>query len=233
MVITASEESPGTINSIMDFKALFDFLSTLRRHNSKAWMDANRNRYVGLRDDFKHWLQSLDLMLAEADPGYFPTDASKAINRINNNLKFHPDRPVYKDHFGAGLDRAPGTGDFYIQIGVGESLLAGGLWRPAPDKLQSIREAIDYNGDELQKILAKKSFRRAFGGLYSDEPLKTAPKGFPRDHRHIDLLRHKTFAVVHPLPKDVVLNSGFKEYVVQIYLEMLSFRRYLNHAISV
>ncbi len=66
-----------------------------------------------------------------------------------------------------------------------------------------------------------------------DEPLKTAPKGFPRDHRHIDLLRHKTFAVVHPLPKDVVLNSGFKEYVVQIYLEMLSFRRYLNHAISV
>lgn len=217
----------------MDFKALFEFLTALQDNNSKAWLDAHRSRYQDLRRGFIRWLEALDLRLAEADPEYYPTRAAKAMNRINNNLKYHPDRPVYKDHFGAGLDQAPGTGDFYIQIGHTESLLAGGIWRPAPEKLRSIREAIDYNGEELRAILNKKSFVRAFGSLYPDTQLQTAPRGFSQEHPHLDLLRHKTFAVVHPLSKKTIFSADFETYVVQVYLEMRPFRRYLNKALTV
>ena len=197
-------------------------------------MDSQRKRYQALRQAFMRWLEELDFMLAAVDPDYYHTPAGKAINRINNNLKFHPGRPVYKDYFGAALDKAPGTGDFYIQIGLNESLLAGGLWRPAPKVLRSVRDAIDYNGEELKKILSAKSFKQTFGGLYEDERLQTAPKGFPQDHPHIDLLRNKTFAVVHRLSKDAVLKDGFnKAHIVKVYLEMLPFRRFLNHAITV
>ena len=217
----------------MDFKELFSFLDELDRNNSKEWMDRNRKAYHHLRGSFIQWLDLLDMRLYQIDPEYYPTPGKTGINRINNNLLFHPDRPVYKDHFGAGLDKAPGMGDFYIQIGIRESLLAGGLWRPEARKLRSIREAIDYDGDTLVRILNRPSFKSAFGNLYEDEKLQTAPKGFSKDHSHIDLLRHKTFAVVHPLDETVILSPDFDEQVIEIYREMLPFRRYLNKGISV
>ena len=217
----------------MNFKKLFDFLSELERNNSKVWMDINRKRYKEIRAEFVNWLDDLDNTLADIDQDYYPTPGKKGINRINNNLMFHPHKPVYKDHFGAGVDKAPGAGDFYIQIGINESLLAGGIWRPDPKSLRSIRDAIDYNGEELIKIINKESFKESFGSLYIDEKLKTAPKGFTKEHPYIDLLRNKSYAVVHQLSKDQVLSKDFKETVIKVYQEMIPFRRYLNNALTV
>ncbi len=217
----------------MDFRALLDFLWDLNRNNSKEWMDKNRPRYIRHRNNFIQWLDDLDRTLAETDPDYYPTPGRKGINRINNNLMFHPHKPVYKDHFGAGLDKAPNTGDFYIQIGIHESLIAGGLWRPNSKALQSIREAIDYDGDHFNDILEKETFKNMFGTLYEDQKLATSPKGFSRDHPHIEFLRNKTFAVVHPISEKEILSSSFEDHIVAVYTEMLPFRRYLNKAITV
>ncbi|PRX54297.1 DUF2461 domain-containing protein [Flagellimonas meridianipacifica] len=215
----------------MNFKELFDFLHQLQQNNSKEWMDANRKWYTSLRKDFIAWLDDLDYTMAKLDEEYYPTPGKKGINRINNNLMFHPNKPVYKDHFGAGLDKAPNSADFYIEVGVKQCLLAGGFWRPEPKTLRSIREGIDYNGEELQAILDKPKFKRFFGELYEDERLKKPPKGFTKDHPHIELLKNKTFAVVHELDKEDVLKPNFKEKMKEVYLEMLPFRRYLNQAV--
>ena len=217
----------------MEFAPLFTFLEKLQRNNNKLWMDQNRSEYQSLRKQFVQWLDKLNLRVAELDPEYYNTPGKRGINRINNNLMFHPEKPVYKDHFGAGLDKAPGTGDFYIQIGVESSMLAGGLWRPPSKTLASIREAIDYNGDELVNIIRKKSFVDVFGDLYEDERLKTAPKGYRSDHPHIELLKNKSFAVAHMLDRAQILDPGFEDYIIAVYMEMLPFRRYLNHAITV
>ncbi len=196
-------------------------------------MDAHRKHYYQVRNDFIAWLDGLDAVLAEKYKGYYPTPGKMGINRINNNLMFHPNKPVYKDHFGAGLDKAPHSADFYIHIGINECLLAGGFWRPDPKILRSIREAIDYDGERLKKIINKKSFKKTFGDLYEDEKLTNAPKGFSNDHPHIDLLRNKTFAVAHELSHDTVLSDGFDDYVLRVYDEMLPFRDYLNKAVTV
>lgn len=196
-------------------------------------MDQNRSQYKELRDEFIEWIDQLNARMSEVDPDYYIIEGRRSINRINNNLMFHPEKPVYKDHFGAGLDKAPGTGDFYIQIGSRESLLAGGLWRPASRELKSIREAIDYNGDELLAILNKPSFKKTFGDLYLDERLRSSPKGYSSDHPQIELLKNKTFAVVCPLTRKEVLAPDFTDHITAVYLEMLPFRRYLNHALSV
>lgn len=217
----------------MDFKKLFDFLEALAKNNSKLWMDNNRKRYREIREEFILWLDDVDQTLAGLDQYYYPTPGKKGINRINNNLMFHPNKPVYKDHFGAGLDKAPGTGDFYIQIGINESLLAGGIWRPEPKALRSIRDAIDYNGEELLKIINKESFKTSFGSLYVDEKLKSAPKGFTKEHPYLNLLQHKSFGVVYLLTKEQVLSDDFKESIIDVYKEMLPFRRYLNNALTV
>ncbi|WP_149303459.1 DUF2461 domain-containing protein [Pareuzebyella sediminis] len=217
----------------MDFKNLIHFLEELNKNNSKEWMDSHRNWYKEVRNDFIGWLDHMNVKMGLIDPDYYDTPGRKGINRINNNLMFHPEKPIYKDHFGSGLDKRPGTGDFYIEIGIERSLLAGGFWRPEAKRLRSIREAIDYNGEELQEILEKTSFKKVFGGLYEDTKLVKSPKGFSNDHPHIDLLRNKTFAVVHSFATKEVLQDHFEDKVIEVYQEMLPFRKYLNRAITV
>jgi uncharacterized protein (TIGR02453 family) len=217
----------------MSFYKLYDFLRDLDKNNSKEWMDENRKRYHEVRDWYISWLNEMDTKLAQVDKDYYATPGKKAINRINNNLMFHPEKPTYKDHFGAGLDKAPDTGDFYIHLGLNESFIAGGFYRPSSKILTSIRDAIDYDGEEFKKIINKKSFKDMFGGLMEDDMLKTSPKGFSQDHQHIELLRHKSFAVSHPVTQKEVQQEDFQERVISVYKEMLPFRRYLNKAITV
>ena len=57
-----------------------------------------------------------------------------------------------------------------------------------------IREQIAQDSEPLREVINSKGFKENFGGL-TGEQLKTAPKGFPKDHPEIDLLRHKQFLV--------------------------------------
>lgn len=212
---------------------MFEFLAELQENNSKEWMDANRSYYHSVRDNHIKWLDQMSERLAKIDPSYTSTSGKKGINRINNNLMFHPNKPTYKDHFGAGLDQFSKQGDFYIHLGVNESFIAGGYYKPKPDLLLKIREAIDYNGEELKKILDKPSFQKLFGGLIeTGDELSQAPKGFDTNHQHIDLLKYKTFAVETHLTKKQILAADFNDRVIEIYLEMLPFRKYLNKAVT-
>ncbi len=217
----------------MDFRPIYHFLERLQQNNTKEWMDEHRKEYQHVRGLFITWLDELNTILEDLDPAYFYTSGKKSINRINNNLMFHPNKPIYKDHLGAGLDQKTKQGDFYIEIGLKHNILAGGYWRPKKELLHSIREAIDYNGEALKEILNKPSFIKTFGNLYQDQMLKTAPKGYPKDHPHIDLLRHKTFAVEVTLSRKRILDPSFQEYLIEVYKEMLPFRRYLREATSV
>lgn len=217
----------------MNFQNQINFLKELQKNNSKEWMDANRKWYKEVRNDYIAWLDEMNAVLSALDDEYYDTPGKKGINRINNNLMFHPNKPIYKDHFGAGLDKRPNTGDFYVEIGIERCIFAGGLWRPDPKRLRSIRDAIDYDGEELLKILNKKLFKQIFGELWEDVKLTNSPKGFSNDHPHIDLLRNKTFAVAHEFNTQEVLQKDFTKKLISVYKEMLPFRRYLNQAVTV
>jgi uncharacterized protein (TIGR02453 family) len=217
----------------MSFIQLFEFLRKLQKNNNKEWMDLHRKEYYQVRDFYIEWLDGMNRKLADIDDAYFYTSGKKAINRINNNLLYHPNKPIYKDHFGAGLDQRTKQGDFYIELGVNGSYFGGGYWHPSSKNLKSLREAIDYDGITLLKIIQKKSFKKMFGELVADHPLKTAPKGFSVDHKHIDLLRRKSFAANCSLSENEIVEEGFDDKVIAIYKELLPFRRYLNNAITV
>jgi uncharacterized protein (TIGR02453 family) len=217
----------------MSFKNQIEFLKELQKNNNKEWMDLNRKWYKEIRDEFIVWLNSMNSRLSAIDDEYYDTPGKKGINRINNNLMFHPNKPVYKDHFGAGFDKKPKTADFYFELGIERCIFAGGLWRPEPIVLRSVRDAIDYDGEELQKILNKKSFKNLFGGLYEDAKLSKSSKGFSNDHRYIELLRYKTFGVETTFSTELTFEDNFDEKLISVYKEMLPFRRYLNKAITV
>ena len=216
----------------MGFPEIYDFLERLQANNKKEWMDANRKEYQQLRKWFVAWLDQMNDRLAALDPNYTDTPGKKGINRINNNLMFHPERPVYKDHFSGGLDQLSKQGDYYVHFGVSESLIFSGYYHPGSEVLGKIREAIDYNGDELRKIIANKQFKSFFGGLWAPEDkLTNAPKGYAGDHPHIDLLKLKNFGIEYSLKRKQVFEPDFEDRVVEVYMAALPFRRYLLQAV--
>ena len=111
--------------------------------------------------------------------------------------------------------------------------MGGGYWHPSSKLLGSIRDAIDYNGEELLAILNRKSFVNPFGGMLEAESLKNPPKGYSNDHPHIHLLKRRSFAAGWTFTQREVLAGNFDKKVIEIYKELLPFRRYLNEAVTV
>jgi len=74
----------------VDTRKLLNFLQDLQQNNAKDWMDANRSRYHKVRDEFLNFIDGINAKLVKTYPQYHETPAKKAIERINNNLMFHP-----------------------------------------------------------------------------------------------------------------------------------------------
>jgi len=216
----------------MSFHQVFDFLRDLNQNNSKDWMDENRKRYEENRDFVIDWANNLMAKIGKADPDFKAVTGKKAISRINNNLMFHPDKPVYKDHFGVEMNLSGGPSGFYIQLGLNHNFIGGGIWSPSKDQLEKIRGAVDYNGEELQKIIDKKSFKDTFGKLSEQDQLKTAPRDYSQDHKNIELLRRKRFAVMVDITQKDILSNNFDKKVVDQYKKMMPLGKYLNKAVS-
>ena len=70
-------------------------------------------------------------------------------------------------------------------------MVGGGAYWLGGDPLERLRSAIDDDrtGPELERIVADLQAAGAQTGAH--DTLKTAPRGYPKDHPRIDLLRHK------------------------------------------
>ena len=59
--------------------------------------------------------------------------------------------------------------------------MACGFWDPNPADLKRIRQEIDIDGGEYRSILHNKTFKSVWGEPQG-EAVKTAPKGYAKDH---------------------------------------------------
>ncbi|HMO38122.1 MAG TPA: DUF2461 domain-containing protein [Saprospiraceae bacterium] len=214
-------------------KAIFNFLKDLRDNNHKDWMDANRSRY----DDAKtYWLKQVGQFLAvlsKHDPQLFSIYKPKnCISRITNNRMYKPDLPLYKDYFTFSImNTSDAFSPIYVSVGADRSFVGCGYHNPDKQTLKNIRDAIDYDGQELKSILDDKIFQNFFGGLSDfSSPLKTSPKGYPKDHPFIEFLRYKSFTVSKTLTEAAIISDDFIEIIEQAYLISKPFRTFLKKA---
>lgn len=211
-------------------QVIFEFLEALTANNSKEWMDANRKWYEQAKSEIVTIFDPILEELKEIDPRIVQPTARKSITRINNNLMFHPDRPTYKDHFGIVFGYGKGYADFYVHLGLDETLMAGGIWHPDSEKLKKIRTEIDYEGHKLKAIMDAPAFSDHFE-MYAEDKLKTAPKGYPRDHEMIELLRLKSIAAIRMITREDIFATEFKELVVESYRTIVPMLDFINVAI--
>ncbi|HET6228407.1 MAG TPA: DUF2461 domain-containing protein [Bacteroidia bacterium] len=211
------------------------FLKNLNKHNNKDWFDANRDAYEEAKTNFIEFVEELILGLAKFDPSVKHQEAKKCVFRINRDVRFSKDKSPYKNNFGASISpggKKAATPGYYFHLQPGASFLAGGMWQPEPPHLNAIRQEIDYNADEFKKIISSKPFKTYFGGLSEEDKLKTVPKGYDKAHPQIELLKHKSFIVVHDLADKIVLGKDFQKHCLAVCKAIHPMNVFLRRAID-
>jgi uncharacterized protein (TIGR02453 family) len=153
-----------------------EFYEGLTADNSRSYWQAHKTDYEELVR------RPMLELLTELEPEF----GEGKIFRPYRDIRFSKDKAPYKTAIGATL-----AGGGYVQFSA-EGLSAGlGSYHLAPDQLDRYRRAVadESSGAKLAEIVA--TVRRAGLEVTAHDVLKTSPKGYPKDHPRVDLLRYK------------------------------------------
>ncbi len=114
--------------------------------------------------------------------------------RPYRDVRFSKDKTPYKLNCAAHL---PGG---YLSFSADGLMVGSGLYMPAPDQLHRFRASIDNatTGPDLESIVAV--LRKAGYDVGAHEVLKTAPRGYDKDHPRIGLLQQKGIVMSRSWP---------------------------------
>ncbi len=217
--------------SPFDLSPILKFLTKLEKNNNKPWFDENRAEYQQCRET---WIQVSQYLLeytSEIEPDFLAQDPRKCIFRINRDIRFSHNKKPYKNNFGIylvpGGKKSPNSG-YYLHLEPGNSFIAGGIHSPDSERLNLIREKISKHGDTFLKILNNKKFKQCFGALNQEQRLKRPPRGFDKEHPYIELLKQKNFIIWEKVSDKEVLDKKFMDRVVDRFMVMDDFIKYLN-----
>lgn len=215
------------------FEKSLSFLTDLAENNERDWLMENKSRQKEAQEEFKAFVSEMYQGLLRFDPSLDGQDSAKSIFRIYRDVRFSKDKRPYKTNFGVflkkGGKKSPYSG-YYFHLEPGKSFAAGGLYMPPGETLQKVRQEIDYNGEEVLGLL-KGKFKKYFGELQGDK-LKRPPRGYSEDNPMIDLLKHKSFLMVHNLTDDDLSGQGFQKRLMDIYAAMTPLNSFLNRAMD-
>jgi uncharacterized protein (TIGR02453 family) len=205
-------------NVVMNFNNTLDFLKKLSRNNNREWFEKNKSRYLEIKDEFELFVNDVLQEMVTFDESLVGLNPKKLTFRIYRDVRFSKDKTPYKTNVSAGISpggKGMGVPGYYFQIEPGnKSMIAAGMYQPSPENLAKIRQEIDYNGEQLVQILKEKKFKKIFGELWNEDKLKTMPKGYPADHPHRELLKLKSFIVLHSFADSDVTGKRFQKGLI-------------------
>lgn len=212
---------------------VLDFLSELSANNNRDWYNANKKRYEESREKVLFLTEVIINEIRKFDseiPALSPKDC---VFRIFRDVRFSNDKRPYKTNFGAFIakgGRKSLNAGYYFHIDPAGSFAGGGVYMPPAEPLKAIREYIAENGEEFLDIIQDKNFKKIYPEMMDDR-LKTAPKGFPKDHKFIDLLNYKSFVFSNQFSKSQVSSNNYIELLVQSFKTLQPVNKFLNDAL--
>ncbi len=180
-----------------------EFFDGLAADNSKVYWQRNKPVYEDLVR------APMEALLAELEPRW----GEGRIFRPYRDVRFTRDKSPYKTHIGATI------GQGYLQLSA-DGLAAGcGMWEMAGDQLERYRASVDddRSGAELTALVA--DVESAAIQVEGHGVLKTAPRGYPKDHPRIDLLRSKGLVTWREWPAGAWLGTPKAKDRVVEFLE--------------
>jgi uncharacterized protein (TIGR02453 family) len=159
---------------------VFAWFAGLERDNSKAYLTASRERYD---TEVRGGLEAMLDELSETFGG------DVRVFRQQRDTRFTPDKSPYKTRTYGVLQGAAGGGaGLYAEVSA-RGLYAGtGYHQLARDQLERFRAAVA--DDATGPRLAEAAAAAQHAGLeLQGHSLRTTPRGYPREHPRIELLR--------------------------------------------
>jgi uncharacterized protein (TIGR02453 family) len=213
-------------------KSTLDFLKALSRNNDREWFQKNKNRYTSSLANVTKWLDELIAEMNKHDR--IQTKSGKeSLYRIYNDVRFSADKTPYKPRFAGHLKRVKPylRGGYYFWITPSGSRVGCGFTYPSSEDLLRIRQDIDVNYPDWRKLLKSKKIQAVFGNLQGDH-VKTAPKGFSKEHPAINLLRYKQFWFERSFTDQEVLGKDFQKHVNSTYIAIRPFFDYMTEVLT-
>jgi uncharacterized protein (TIGR02453 family) len=176
--------------------AAFAFFRGLAKHNDPNWFKPRKAVYEAeVLSPFREFVLALSRALQAAGIPLVG-DPDRGIFRIYRDVRFSPDKRLYKTHAAAVLTRSGGKKDpglLYVHLEPGGSMAGVGFWHPEPDLLTRFRHAIIDDPDEFLGMiggLEKRGYK-----VITDARLSRPPRGFEamKDSPVADYICWKTF----------------------------------------
>ncbi|WP_265129458.1 DUF2461 domain-containing protein [Chryseobacterium oranimense] len=209
-------------------KKTFEFLKQLEKNNTREWFALDKPEYDAVVKENKAFFNKIYTELQEHDN-------LKGIHifRIYRDVRFSKDPTPYKTNFGVGYSRSKPMlrGGYYIHLEPGNSFVGGGFWGPDAKDLLRIRKEFEISTAEIEKITSEETFVKYFGQIEGDA-VKTAPRGFDKDHPSIDLIRKKQYVVRRKFTDKEVLSDGFQKEALLTLLAMRPFFDYMSEVLT-
>ena len=205
-----------------------DFLKQLKLNNKRDWFNENKLEFQSIQIDVKKFAQEVKDELNLSDK----IDNLK-IFRIYRDLRFSKDKTPYKTNIGMAFRRQKPQyrGGYYIEISAEDSFIAAGFWNPNKEDLLRIRKEIELDGEEFKRIINQKTIKDFWGDIKGNE-LKTSPKGFDSDHKHIDMIKKKQFIFIKKLKEKEILDEIFQKELVNYYISIRPFFDYMSEILT-
>lgn len=153
-----------------------EFFEALEVDNSKTFWHANKATYEQkVRQPMQELLDELGKEFGEGK-----------IFRPNRDIRFSADKSPYKTNIAGTLSKGG-----YVSLSAEALGVGSGMYMPMPDQLERLRAAIadERSGAAIEELVH--AVRAKGIEVSAHEQLKTAPKGYPKDHPRIELLRMK------------------------------------------
>lgn len=155
--------------------------------------DNSREYFAAHRDVFEESIRDqMEALLTELSQ---KVGGKVKLFRQNRDIRFSPDKSPYKTNtYGVIYGSELADQGLYASISARGLVAGSGYHAMARDQLERYRDAVadDARGPELGKLTAKAE--KAGLELWG-ESLATAPRGYPKDHERIELLRRKSLAL--------------------------------------
>ena len=213
---------------------VLDFLKELAANNNREWFQANKKWYDECREKVLFLTDVLINEIGKFDPQVRGLSPKDCMFRIFRDVRFSNDKRPYKTNFGSFIckgGRKSMNPGYYFHIEPGNSFIGGGIYMPPAEPLKAIRNYMAEHGDEYLEIINEPDFRKKYPEMYDDK-LKTAPKGFPKDHEFIDLLKYKSFIFSKSFDDKIVQSDKYVEKVVSAFHDLLPVNAILYQALD-
>lgn len=216
-------------------KDILKFLSALEANNNREWFNEHKSEYLKVKCKVDEIAAKLIALVGSFEPEAVYMTPAECTYRIYRDTRFSHDKTPYKTHIGIFINPPYGKKSirlgYYLHIEPGHSLLGVGTM-PLPSKMvNAIRQDIFDNVDEYLGIIKAPAFAEAFP-VVGDNCVKTAPKGFPKDWEHIDLIRPREYGVFKDLTDADMRKSDIIERVADYMRVAKPFRDFINYSID-